>query len=404
MSEDIRILHFSPLQVWVTSCFAFKLQFLDVHDFMNTLDMSDEKAKMITKGNLLKSVADWHNEICGVLTKKFVKEHTPKFVKDVIDDANLTVPNDSGASSDIMMCDPFNLHVTLLIKASEMMISCLKNYDLSGDTVSAIKNWFELFEQAEFVEFLRFGENYEEWNCNLVSLKLSYAIAIDVDTIGSGELGQFFDPSTLFLYLAHAVFMECYDPSFVRIGRNSKHEQTTGQNRSKETLAWQEACGSLVKWRFAYDSFKGMTGYRDLAFPILSSLNPMRPGIEMNMQQGKAPPVHAIHYQLLKKMHTVLNEKAQEGGFRINDREDYAFGVLDIMLDTLDKSTEDQMSKMLGREKYFRNSVRKGGGRFRINRLFNNDMFLMGDDSFANITKCQKEQRKGKCDEFANIF
>lgn len=398
MSEDIRILDFSSLQVWVTSCFAFKLQFLDVQDFMNTLDMSDDETKIITKGNLLKSVADWHNEICGVLTKKFVKEHTPQFVKDVIEEANLTVPNNSGARSDIMMCDPFNLHVTLLIKASEMMISCLTNHELSGDTVSAIKNWFELFAQPEFDEFLQLGENYDEWKNKLSSLQLSYSLAIGVDTIGFGDLGQFFDPSTLFLYLAHAVFMECYDPSFVCIGQYSKHEQTAGLNRSKETFAWQEACGSLVKWRFAYGSFKGMTGFDSLEFPILSWLNPMRPGIERKM------PMHAIHYQLLEKMHMVLNEKADEGGFNINDREGNEFGVLETMLSTLSNSTGNQMSKMVGREKYFRNAVRHGGRGFRIDRDFNNDLFLMGDDSFANITKCQKEQRKEKCDEFENIF
>ena len=141
-----------------------------------------------------------------------------------------------------------------------------------------------------------------------------------------------------------------------------------------------------------------MTGFDSLEFPILSWLNPMRPGIERKM------PMHAIHYQLLEKMHMVLNEKADEGGFNINDREGNEFGVLETMLSTLSNSTGNQMSKMVGREKYFRNAVRHGGRGFRIDRDFNNDLFLMGDDSFANITKCQKEQRKEKCDEFENIF
>ena len=402
MSADISILRFSSLQVWVASCFAFKLQFLDVRDFMKKVDMSDAKpdSKMIIKGNLLKSVADWHNEICGVLTKQFVTEHTPDFVKDVIEESNLTVPNNSGAMSDIMVCDPFNLHVTLLVKASEMMIECLANQDLNCDTVSAIKNWFEVFEQTEFNDFLRSGENYDEWKRQLTSLQLSCTNAIEQDTIGSGELGQFFDPSTLFIYLAHAVFMECYDPSFVSIGLHAKHDPTAGQNRSKETFAWQEACGLLVKWRFAYESFKGMTGSDGTEFPILGCLNPMSPGIEKTMQKGKSPPVHVIHYRLFLKMHKVLNEKAEEGGFNIDVEEEHELGVLDLMLDTLDKRTKDQVRKVLGREKHFKNAVSKGGG-FRNDRNFNNDVFLMGDDSFGNITKCQKKEKR---DEFENLF
>ena len=370
-----------------------KLQFLDVQAYLNDIEQSNDKTeKIIIKGNLLKRVADWHNEICGVLTKQFVNNYTPDFVKEVIEDEKLTVPNNSGARSDIM-CDPFNLHAALLVKASGMMITCLESCDLSGDTVSAIKNWFELFEQPEFDDFLRCGEKYEEWKNKLSCLNLSYKVAIDANTIGYGELGQFFDPGTLFLYLAHAVFMECYDPSFQCLVRNSQLERTAGQNKSEETFAWQQACGSLVKWRFPYDSFKGMTGSDYMNFPILSSLKPM----SLMMEDGKVPPVHVVHHHLLEKMIWVLDEKVQGGEHDINGAEMAEFEVLDDMFMTLKSSTDDQIGKLKVREKFFRSAFRKGGG-FRIDRDFNNDLFLMGDDSdsIANLIKRRKQKKENR--------
>ena len=125
MTTDYKsIMLLSPLQVWFASCFAFKLQFTDVRAYLNKIEVcEDSDYKTIVDGNLQKRVVDWHNEICGVLTRKYVKEHTPEFVREIFNNAKLQVPNDSGASSDIL-CDPLDLHVSLLVKASEMMISC----------------------------------------------------------------------------------------------------------------------------------------------------------------------------------------------------------------------------------------------------------------------------------------
>jgi len=397
------ILDFSALPVWFASCFAFKLQFLDVQDYINQVDLLDnETDKIIIKGSLLKRIVDWHNEICGVLTKKFVNDHTPKFVKGVIDNSTLTEPNDSGTNSDITMCDPFDLHVTLLMKASEMMISCLAKSELSGDAVAAIKNWFALFDQPEFDDFLQCSQKHVEWKEKISLQHSSFSFAIDSDTIGFGDLGQFFDPGTLFLYLAHVVFMECYDPSFVCLVENSKLEQTGGQNRSRQTLAWQKACGTLVKWRFKYDSFKGMTGKSPMKFPILSSLKPMSHEIENEIRKGKGqaapPPVHNIHCLLLQKMYWLYDDKVQNTGIRINAREKVEFDVLDAMLDELKRRTEGQMGKLLGREKNFRNAIRNGRKGFRIDRDSNNDLFLMGDDSdsIANLIKRQKQKKEKK--------
>jgi len=376
---------------------------------MEKVDMSDdEDDKLIIKGNLMKSVVNWHNEICGVLTIKFVEEHTPDFVKEVIDDENSTVPNDSGEISDKTKYDPFKLHVTLLMKASQMIISCLANVDLSRDTVSAIANWFELFKQPEFDDFLLSDGNHEEWKRQVKEVQDDYEHAIDANTIGSGNLGQFFDPSTLFLYLAHAVFMECYDPSFVCLVKGSKHgsnrKQTAGQNRSEETFEWQVACGILLKFRLGDDSFKGMTGSDPMEFPILNNLNPMRPSIERYTQAGLTPAVHDIYKALLEKMHDSLNEKAQLGGITLHEREREEFHFLDEMVRLVHNSTEEQKPKLVGREKYFRNAVRKGASEFRIDRDFNNDLFLTGGDRFANITKCRKKQNEEKCDELKDLF
>ena len=245
MTDNIHILRFSSLQVWVTSCFGTKLQFTDIQAYLNHVkESTDEPTNIAIKGNLLKRVVDWHNEISGVLTQQFVKDYTPSFVSEAIDSAKLSVPNFSEEQSDL--CDPFNLHVALLKKASEMMIACLREADLSEWAVSAIRHWFELFDTPQFDTFLQSSQGYDELKAELRGVMVSYPDACDPDTIGSGGLGQFFDPSTLFVYLAHAVFMECEDPSFVSIDKMC-HKKTPGTNRSEHTLAWQNACGSLVK-------------------------------------------------------------------------------------------------------------------------------------------------------------
>ena len=420
MNNDIHVLHFSSLQVWIASCFAFKLQFVDVLAFMNKVDTSKDhdSSKVIIKGDLLKGVTDWHNEVCGALTKRFVEDHTPDFVKEIIKGENLEEPNDSGEISDSTMCDPFVLHVRLLLTASEMMISCLRLHDLSEDAVSAIKNWFTLFDQDEFDEFLQCCDNYDHWKGEIEHKKTSYEVALSGITVGSGGEGEFFDPGTLFIYLAHAVFMECYDPSFVLLGEKSRKETTSGQNRSKETSKWQEACGSLVKWRFPYDSFKGMTGTDTMEFPILSLLNPISPAIMTPTDSGRAPPVHLLHYYLFLKMKETLNRKLEDGGMVISEKDVYEFDVLDDMLVIHNDRTNVQMEKIAGREKYFKNAVvsrgiknvvfGKGQQGFRIDRECNNDTFLMGRDSFAfiiaKIAKYRKEPKKGNWDELANPF
>jgi hypothetical protein len=74
------------------------------------------------------------------------------------------------------------------------------------------------------------------------------------------------------------------------------------------------------------------------------------------------------------------------------------------MVRLVHNNTEEQKPKLVGREKYFRNAVRKGASEFRIDRDFNNDLFLTGGDRFANITKCRKKQNEEKCDELKDLF
>ena len=429
MADDYKIvLQLSSLQVWVASCFAFKLQFLDVQQYMESVDRigymnSDNETeeseteedqtdksetekiktgKMMIKAILLKRVADWHNEICGVLTQKFVGQYTPGFVNDVIGEMTLAAPNDSGALSDVV-CDPFDLHVALLKKASEMMISCVEDLELRDDAVSAIKTWFELLAEDEFDEFLRCSEQYDHLKNELSQLQESLASAINQETIGSGTLGQFFNPSTLFLYLAHVVFMECYKPSFVCIVK-SRNVETKGQNRSKQTMTWQKACGSLIKWQFPYDSFEGMGGNVTIAFPILGQLKPISSMIERFLGKNKPPPVHEIHLGLLEKMYAVIMQEAQHGGSPLDEDDKHELSDLTSMLEKLCKTTTLQVSKLKDREKFFKSYKRNEGGKYRIGRGFNDDLFLMGDSSFANIIKCQTEEKKEKCDEFKNLF
>ena len=414
MTANICILHFSSLQVWVTSCFAMKLQFTDVQAYLNEVERYKDPSTYITiKGNLLKRVADWHNEICGALTKQFVKDCTPDFVTEAIDSAKQPVPNNSEEQSNI--CDPFNLHVALLKKASEMMIACVGEVDLSQWAVSAIRNWFELLESPEFDKFLQSSQGYVRLKAEMTAVRVSYYCASDPNTIGSGVFGEFFEPNTLFLYLAHAVFMECYDPSFVSIVQMT-HKGITGDNRSEHTLAWQNACGYLVRWKFSIGSFKGMTGPDNMEFPILNVLKPISTVVEAELRNQKGPPVHSIHLSILESMSCILTEKAQKGGLTLQQEETAEFGMLNNMCNMLHTRTCEQMGKISNREKANRSSQRKGVHRFRIDRKFNNDLFLMGDVSFGNIIKGQKNfgntikgQKKAKerdelRDELENLF
>ena len=428
--NDKIVLQFSSLQVWIASCFAFKLQFRDVQQYMNSIDRigyrnSDneteeseteedqtdksetkkiETEKMIIKAILLKRVADWHNEICGVLTQQFVSDYTPSFVKGVIGEMNLTPPNDSGALSDVV-CDPFELHAALLKKASEMMISCVSDLELRAEAVTAIKTWFELLAEEEFDNFFSCSEIYDYWKHELSQLQesLASAMAINEETIGSGNFGQFFNPSTLFLYLAHAVFMECYKPKFVCLV-DGKHVHTKGLNRSEQTLIWQKACGSLIKWQFDYDSFKGMGGSPSIAFPILNQLKPITSVVNGYLQNNKPPPVHEIYIGLLEKMHDNLWEEFQHGGSTLDEEDTHEFENLTGMLKTLKGKTCERLEKLGNNEKYFKSTKRNDGGKYRIDRDFNEDLYLMGDSSFANIIKCQTEEKKEKCDEFKDLF
>ena len=432
MADDYKIvLQLSSLQVWVASCFAFKLQFLDVQQYMESVDRigymnSDNETeeseteedqtdksetekiktgKMMIKAILLKRVADWHNEICGVLTQKFVGHYTPGFVNRVIGEMTLAAPNDSGTLSDVV-CDPFDLHVALLKKASEMMISCVEDLELRDDAVSAIKTWFELLAEDGFDEFLRCSEQYDHLKNELSQLQesLASAIASNEETIGSGNFGQFFNPTTLFLYLAHAVFMECYKPKFVCIMKG-KNVHTKGGNRSEQTLSWQKACGSLIKWQFVYDSFKGMGGSCSIAFPILNQLKPITSAVERYLKNNKPPPVHEIYIGLLEKMHENLYQEFQHGGSTLDEEDIHEFENLTGMLDTLKGKTDERLDKLGQNEKYFKSATRNHGGKsYRIDRGFNQDLFLMGDSSFANIIKCQTEEKKEKRNEFKDLF
>ena len=401
MSKDI--LDFSAVQVWVTSCYAVKLQFLDVEDFMEEVDQLDnETDKIIIKSSLLKRVLDWHNEICGVLTRKYVKEHTPEFVREIFNNAKLQVPNDSGASSDIL-CDPLDLHVSLLVKASEMMISCFVEVDLSKDAVNAMKNWFDLFDQPDFDAFLQCSEKYVEWQTKIQSLQFSFQCSSESDNVGNGNLGHFFDPGTLFIYLAHAVFMECYDPSFTCIPSGSRRVQTDGLNRLKYIEEWQHHCGSLVKVRFESDLFKGMTRHDPMEFPILGELNTVRAQMdEKKYGTDKTPPVHVLHYHLLDRMFNVSINLVEEGDFCINQKEEHELNVLECMCSKLRKKVTIQMKKLDLREKTFRSDLKRGKQKgFRIDRAFNNDIFLMEKDVFANFIKVR---RKENWDEMKNPF
>jgi len=92
----------------------------------------------------------------------------------------------------------------------------------------------------------------------------------------------------------------------------------------------------------------------------------------------------------------------EEGDFCINQKEEHELNVLECMCSKLRKKVTIQMKKLDLREKTFRSDLKRGKQKgFRIDRAFNNDIFLMEKDVFANFIKVR---RKENWDEMKNPF
>ena len=209
---DAEILHLSAIEAWITACYGTKVLMTGYDDWAEEVENKSEDPDRgdFILGSFLKRIYNWHNEVYGTLTKEFMSPaNMPRYVKEVVDM--------SSEDRSVSPPDPFTLHLDLILKASDRLIECIAELDISKKTITNIATWFEMLDNAKFLQYLKASRDYEKFKEQIDVVTFKYqSTKDDVNTtIGSGRDFPFFDPRSLLMFLTNVVFMKCYDPAYV---------------------------------------------------------------------------------------------------------------------------------------------------------------------------------------------
>jgi hypothetical protein len=351
----------------------------------NSVPAESRNERCAIVGDSAKRVSLWHEKVLMPRTLRLqcnLYQNPPYYARQVLQDRKLR-------EIEVTRNNIFELHVQLLVAASESLVSCLRE-GLGDSTKTQIEGWFQLMARIE----VRPSPN------NLISktsagTQISFLQVLDdygeelrrVNGAGGEERSateyMYFDHKILFLHIAHMVFFTCVETKSRQ--PHVKECQMVVSNLMFEE--WEQLSGEFSNRRLKLSEngllIDGAVG-SDHAFAlIVLPRNWFR-------KQTKAglPSIHRLHKALMNMMIGKIHQ--MQAGRNIGSHENHeAQKLAQFFTDTF-VALESYVGVLTANEKarrnFRRNGLQKKGPSYRYKsrdpNKFQRDMFIFGQHSY----------------------
>lgn len=396
----LEIIEFSAIVMFTTISFGIKLNMTGYKDWSESID--SRLFENVNHAPFLKSVLNtrvhnWQHNVFGPLTKEMMTSCNCTYVLQVIRE------NRRDNSSNVY--DPFVLHIKLVTKASELLVSCLSidGEGLGEKTLLQIQKWFVTIqtEQMKMI-WLHTADKYQD---ALIRVITRYDTIHEEDTTSTGEEYPFFDHNSLLIFLAQVVFMFCFHPIYSgEVMCADKNDDDTAsveyEHCENKRELWQNVSGHFFSYKWQMNEFKGLTNTVSISdFPLIEVL----PGMLSTKREDfygntklldGAPCVHQSHSQLLIFYYDIISTLASGDESHNAISQWSIFCRFSEQAVSRNKSEVTKMSKPETVKLMYVNSMplEKSYTPQYYFGQFDNDIFLMGHHSYNYIFSNMKKK------------
>ena len=277
-----------PLAFWFSTVFGTKMMLLRISKLW-------KETCPIKLSNFDKRVSSWHTKSLIPLTKHFTEKYKlPIFAVKAVDAAS---------NLDFDLDVPKCLHILLLQEASKEILDIWGKGAVGEDTAKKVSEWFTLMESV--VESRLFGDVQDLIETeDFLGVLESYSVNKDRIKSALSER-PFFDPQTLFIMVAHMVYMctQC-----TQHGGLSSIKTTKLSSSEEDIDKWEEVSGSMFADIFRVDEHQMKKNWEDEDWTIFAL--PYKSMKEATLRLVIPSPA-TMHDSVIQAMMAQFQKKAQ---------------------------------------------------------------------------------------------
>lgn len=277
-NEDPRdLLEMNPESVWLNVMVAVKSMLANFEDWE-----SKDETDIGNVGDFIKRISDWHKHITCPWALRYTMTNLPPYAKSVI------VSNQDKDNI-------FELHASLLLAVSEILVECVTEKGVGPNTMEEIGKWFELMEEFDV-------ERADAFTQQMFSQKIDEFEQATVSTISVREY-PFFKHNLLFIHIAYMVYFTCV----YHVEYFSTDQYITMNIDEASITNWEASTAKTLNERFDF-SRDGLCWNNPRHHSSKFIIDLPYEWFIAEIESRGVPPVTALHTKLMYAMYGIIQD------------------------------------------------------------------------------------------------